>query len=212
MSLFHNREEAGQKLSLLLSAYKGQTNSLVLGLARGGVVIAFEIAKALQLPLNVLVPRKLGAPANPELAIGAISDDGEVRLNPEIVQLTGASPAFIREEVAREKQVIQERLLRYHKIAPIPNLAGKTILLVDDGVATGATLLAEIQALRKKNVASLVVAVPVAAADAWKVIQSMADKAFCYRVEEHFWGISSFYDQFDQVEDATVEALLRQRV
>ena len=207
--IFQDRREAGQLLSSYLTAYKKRTDAIVLGLARGGVVVAYEIAKALSLPLNVLVPRKIGVPDNPEVAMGAISEDGEILLNREIVDLAGATPSMIHQEVEKEKRIAGERILRYRKAAPLGNLKGKTILLVDDGVATGATILVEIQSLRKKGVASIVVVAPVAATEAWGKIKAAADDAVCIDVREDFFGVSGFYREFDPVEDATVLLLLK---
>ena len=207
--IFQDRKEAGRLLSSHLAAYKSRADAIVLGLARGGVVVAYEIAKALLLPLNVLVPRKIGVPDNPEVAMGAISEDGEILLNREIVDLAGVSQSLIHQEIEKEKRIAKERILRYRKVAPLGNLKGKTILLVDDGVATGATILVEIQSLRKKGVARIVVASPVAAVEAWEKIKAAADEAVCLNVREDFFGVSGFYREFDQVEDERVLLLLK---
>lgn len=206
--IFRDRKEAGQILSSYLTAYRKKKDAIVLGLARGGVVVASEISKALSLPLNVLVPRKIGAPGNPELAIGALAEDGEILLNPEIVDFVGATPSFIRQEVEKERKVANERLSRYRKVAPLGEIKGKTVLLVDDGVATGATLLVEMQSMRKKGVAHMVIAVPVSSVEAWRKIQALADEAICPNIEASFLGVSSFYREFAQVEDAEVLSLL----
>lgn len=207
--IFQNRQQAGRHLSAWLAAYKKQANAIVLGLARGGVVVAYEIAKALSLPLNVLVPRKIGVPDNPEVAIGAISEDGEIFLNQEIVDLEGISPSLIQREIEKEKRIAGERISRYRKAAPLGNLKGKTILLVDDGIATGATVLVEIQSLRKKGVAKIIVASPVAASEAWNKIKAAADAAVCLDIRADFFGVSAFYREFDQVQDETVLLLLK---
>ncbi len=203
--IFQNRKHAGEILSSHLSAYKGKENAIVLGLARGGVVVAHEIAKELSLPLNVLVPRKLGAPENPEFAIGAVAENGEVFLNPD----AALSHALLKEEVEKKKQEAQEILSRYRKSFPLETLKGKTVLLVDDGIATGSTFLAEIQSLKKQGVGSIVAAVPVAAVDAWQKIKALVDEAVCPSVEEDLQGISRFYQEFSQVTDEIVFSILR---
>lgn len=207
--IFQNRQQAGRQLSARLAAYKQRADAIVLGLARGGVVVAYEIAKALSLPLNVLVPRKIGVPDNPEVAMGAISEDGEILLNQEIVDLAGISPSLIQREVEKEKRIAGERISRYRKVAPLGNLKGKTILLVDDGIATGATILVEILSLRKQGVAHIIVASPVAASEAWDKIKAAADAAVCLDIRADFFGVSAFYREFDQVQDETVLLLLK---
>ncbi len=207
--IFQNRQEAGQRLSARLAAYKKRADAIVLGLARGGVAVAYEVAKALSLPLNVLVPRKIGVPDNPEVAMGAISEDGEILLNQEIVDLAGIPPSLIQREVEKEKRIAGERISRYRKAAPLGNLKGKTILLVDDGIATGATILVEILSLRKKGVAKIIVASPVAASEAWDKIKAAADAAVCLDIRADFFGVSAFYREFDEVQDETVLLLLK---
>lgn len=208
---FIDRKEAGEKLSLLLSSYKGKKKTIVLGLARGGIVIAAAIAKALNLPFNVVVPRKLGAPYNPELAIGAIAEDGEAYLNEEIIAHLNIPPHFVAEEIAMQKKTVQKRLAQFRSVAPLEELKDKTVILVDDGIATGATMLAEMQSLRKIGVKKLIVASPVAATESWKKIQSLADDSAAILIEDDFFGISSFYENFEQVEDETVVSLLKGR-
>lgn len=207
--IFQDRTDAGKQLAQKLLAYKANKNAIVLGLARGGVVVAYEIAQALSLPLNVLVPQKIGTPDNPELAIGALAEDGTLWLNESLVQFLGVSDAWIREEAALSQASARKRLAQYRQIAPLGDLRGTTILLVDDGVATGATLLVEIQSLQKQGVKTVVAAAPVAAADAWAKIRAMSDEAIALLVLESFRGISQFYVDFGQVEDELVLALLK---
>lgn len=206
--IFRDRKEAGKQLSLRLKKYKDKKNILVLGLARGGVVVAAEIARNLSLPLNVLVPRKIGAPGNPEVAIGAVSEEGEIYLKSSVIAQVEASPVYIEEEAKKERQAAIKRASLYREKAPLEDLKDKTILLVDDGIATGSTMLVEIQSLRKKGVKQIVVAVPVAAIDAWTLMEKLADEAVCLSVEEHLFGISQFYDDFSQVSDQEVIELL----
>jgi Predicted phosphoribosyltransferases len=207
--MFKDRSEAGRMLSFHLMHYKQRKNAVVLGLARGGAVVAYEVAKALLLPFNVVVPRKIGVPGYPELALGAMAENGEILLNDEIVHLSGASPALIKREIEKEKKVQQERLFLYRQAAPLGSLEGKTVLLVDDGIATGATFFVQLQSLKKQTAEKIVVACPVSSLEAWSKIKAAADEAICLCLEEAFLGIGSFYQEFDQVEDKTILALLR---
>lgn len=206
---YKDRKEAGQILSSRLTSYRLWPNAIVLGLARGGAVVAYEVAKALSLPFNVIVPRKIRAPDYPELALGAVAEDGEILLNTEMVVFSCASSAYIQKEIAGEKQVQKERLLLYRGAAPLGPLKGKTVLLIDDGVATGATLLVEIQSLKKQEVKRVVAASPVASVEAWRKIKEVVEEAVCPCLQENFSGISSFYDDFTQVEDQMILSLLR---
>lgn len=206
--MFIDREDAGVRLSQKLQAYKNGKDTIVLGLARGGVIVAKALAHELSLPVNALVPRKIGAPGNPELAIGAVSEDGEIFLKESIVKLVGATPSYIRETAKKEQEIAKVRLSMYRKKVPLPDLTGKTVILVDDGVATGSTIMVEIQALRKKALAKLILAVPVAATDTWKDLQKKADEAVCLSIEEDFFGVSQFYQDFSEVNDEMVIAAL----
>ena len=208
--IFQNRKDAGRILSTYLMAYKKKKEALVLGLARGGVLVASEIAKILSLPLNAVVPRKIGAPENPELAIGALAEDGEMFFNRELIDLIDVAPAFIAEEVKQEQKIAKERLSRYRQVAPLQDLKDKTILLVDDGIATGATMQVEIQSLRKQKVKRIIAAVPVASREGWKLIKKMADDVVCPHISDDFLGISGFYQEFAGVDDETVIAILQQ--
>jgi putative phosphoribosyl transferase len=210
MSLFKNRQEAGKRLAELLLAYRGMSHAVVVGLARGGIVVASEVARLLALPLSVAVPRKIGAPGNPELALGALSSDGEVWINPDVQALVRASACYIAQQVAREKEIASARIALYTQGAPLPSLRGTCVLLIDDGVATGATLIAEMGALRRKGAAKLIAAAPVAARPAWEEIARIADEAVCLEIAEGFLGISSFYEEFLQVDDETVVQLLKE--
>lgn len=204
---FKNRSDAGKQLAQTLLTYRNREDTLVFGLARGGVVVAYEIAKELSLPLNVLIPRKIGAPGNPELAIGAIAEDGELWLNKSLI--AALSPSALEKAIAQAKAKIDERSKKYREIAPLGPLKGKTVILVDDGIATGATMLAEILSLRKQRVKALIAAAPVASVESWAVIEKESDQAFCLHAVEALTAISEFYIDFAQVEDAAVFSLLK---
>lgn len=207
--IYKNREHAGKTLASLLSAYRNKPDTIVLGLARGGMVVAFEIAKALELPLNLLIPRKITGPSNPELALGAVAEDGEVLLNQPLIEQVGVSSKEIKEAIQKAKKEILERTHTYRRRNPLENLEGKTVILVDDGIATGFTMLAEIQSLKKKKAHKIVVAVPVSSSRAWREIEASSDEAVCPQSRDDFFGISEFYADFAQIDDKTVLSLLR---
>jgi putative phosphoribosyl transferase len=207
--MFENRQEAGRLLAHRLNQYKSAPQTIVLGLARGGVVVAAEVALALSLPLNVVVPRKIGAPGNPELALGSIMEDGSGIFNTSIIHMLGVSRSYLDREIEREKARAHQRLTLYRQYAPLPNLEDQTIILVDDGVATGSTMLASIQAMRQAEVKQVVVAVPVASTDALALLEKEADEVVCLFSREDFVGVGMYYRRFDQTEDEEVVHLLK---
>lgn len=207
--MFTDRHEAGRLIAQRMSSYKGKEKTIILGLARGGVVVAFDLAKELHLPLNVVVPRKIGAPGNPEFAIGAILENGEGVFNQSIIKMLGVSPDYIANEIEKEKARARQRLSLYRQYAPLPDIKGHTVILVDDGIATGSTMLAAIKAMRKEQVARVVVAVPVAATDSLRMIVNQADEVFCLYDNENFMSVSLYYENFGQTEDAEVVQLLK---
>lgn len=206
--IFKDRQEAGRLLVPKLAEYKGIKNGIVLGLARGGVVVAYEVAKGLNLPLNVVVPRKIGAPGNPELAIGAIMEDGEGVFNERIIRLLSVPQSHIDAEVEAEKARAKQRLTLFRKNAPLPDLENSTVILVDDGIATGATMQAAIKSIQKSGARHIVVAVPVAAAQSLYPIEEAVDRVVCLDIPEDLGAIGYFYDHFDQTEDSEVVKLL----
>lgn len=205
---FKDRKEAGQKLGQALLGYKDAPETIVIGLPRGGVSVAFEVAKALHLPLDVIVPRKIGAPSNEELAIGAIAGD-VVWLDKEIIFATQSSPAHIEQTVAKEKEEAKRRLALFRKNKPPQNFNDLTVLLIDDGIATGSTMRASIAWIRKSKAKRIVVAVPVAPPDTIASLKQEADIVVCLMAPESFMGVSQFYDSFPQVQDSEVIQLLR---
>lgn len=208
--LFYDRHAAGRLLVNKLPHYQGKKNSLVLGLARGGVVVAFEVAKTLNLPLNVIVPRKIGAPNNPELALGSIMENGVGVFNDSIIRLLDVSQTYILSEIDKEKARAQQRLNLYRSYVPLPSLKNHTIILVDDGIATGSTMLTSIQAMRHLEVQHLVVAVPVASINAIHLIEKVVDEVVCLYSEEDFVGVGRYYSFFNQIEDTEVVELLKE--
>ena len=206
----HDRRDAGRRLAARLARYRASPDTVVLGLPRGGVVPAAEVAAALDLPLDVLLSRKLGAPGNPELAIGAVAEGGPPWLDDATVLATDASPAFVAAEVARQRAEIDRRRQRFRGGQPLALPPDATVLLVDDGVATGATVIAAIHALRRQDVARIVVAVPVAPPDTAALLRRLADEVVVLATPDPFYAVGLFYADFTQVEDDAVAALLAQ--
>jgi putative phosphoribosyl transferase len=207
MDIFNDRTDAGKRLVAAMPNFRGR-DVIVLAIPRGGVVVGFEIAKALGFPLDVIIPRKIGAPGNPELAIGAVTEDGNIILDDEIVNYLGVTQEFIEEESERQKQEINRRLKLYRKDEPYPELAGLTVILVDDGIATGSTMKAALESVKKKGAENVFVAVPVGPPSTIAELKKRADAVFCLLTPEAFDAIGEFYRNFEQTTDEEVIALL----
>jgi putative phosphoribosyl transferase len=203
ITAFANRIDAGQKLAAALSSYAKRSDHVVVGLARGGVSVAKEVADALKLPLDFISVRKLGVPRFPELAMGAVAGD-VVYLDQETVEMAGVTETTVTRIVESEKQEVARREKLYRGIRKPRPLSNQTILLVDDGIATGATLHASILYLRKQHVRSIIVAVPVAAPASLARFQQEADKVVCLSAPASFFGVSQFYSEFFPVADEEV--------
>ncbi len=203
-----DRQSAGKLLVRFLEKYRDNKQAIVLGLPRGGVVVAFEIAYALHLPLDVICPRKVGAPFNPELAIGAVTETGQGIFNHRLIKALGVSEKFLLEAIEKEKQQAQRRLSIFRKNRPPRELKDKIVILVDDGLATGATMKAAIQSVRVEGAKKIVVAVPVAPEDTLKEIQLETDEVVCLDTPPFFEAIGQFYQDFSQTEDEEVLELL----
>ncbi|OGT60422.1 MAG: phosphoribosyl transferase [Gammaproteobacteria bacterium RIFCSPHIGHO2_12_FULL_43_28] len=206
---YSNREEAGKILAKLLHSYAGQKDALVLALPRGGVPVAYEIAKALHLPLDVFIVRKLGVPGHSELAMGAIAMGGATVFNDDIVHELQISQTEINRVIATEEQELLRRQAVYRGDKPFPPLRGKTIILVDDGVATGATIRSAILSLKKVQPATLIVAVPVADRSICKILQPLVDEFYCPLQPDQLYAVGAWYEDFSQTEDEEVFSLLR---
>lgn len=207
MKTFQDRREAGRRLAPLLARFRGK-DVIVLGLPRGGVPVAYEVARALAAPLDVLIVRKIGAPFQPELGVGAITEGGTRFVDEGMCDALGIVSADIEEIAAREAAEIERRVLRYRGGRPLPSLAGKTVVLVDDGVATGGTAHAAILALRGLGPARIVFAVPVAAVQAAELLEGVADEFIAVDVPDDLIAIGAWYRDFRQVGDGEVAALL----
>ena len=205
--LFSNREEAGRRLAEQLKEYKGK-NAIVLAVPRGGVVVAYQVAKELFAPLDLIIPRKLGAPGNPELAMGAVTQDGTIVLNEDIVEQLGIPKSCIKEEAAGQIKEIERRMKAYRGDRPFPDLANKIVIVVDDGIATGATIRAAIQSIKKRKPAFIVIAVPVAPPETVRSLEKESDRVVVLETPEWFMAIGQFYENFEQTSDEEVLELL----
>jgi len=205
---YRDRYHAGFELAKLLTEYKNKANTVVLGLPRGGVPVAHVIATQLNLPLDVFLVRKLGVPGHSELALGAIVTEGDPIINHRLIEVLNISDEIIHQLVEHETAVIKEREHLYRKNKARLTVSGKTIILVDDGLATGSTMEAAIKALRLLKPAGIVVAVPVAARDSLHRIALLADKTICPIVPVSFYAVSIWYSDFKQTGDDEVVRLL----
>ncbi len=207
---FTNRAEAGRVLAARLNAYANRTNVLVLALPRGGVPVAFEVAEALDAPLDVFLVRKLGTPGQPELAMGAIASGGVRVLNPSVVEYLGIPNRVIDRITADEQKELERRERAYRDDRPPIEVLNRTIILVDDGLATGSTMRAAVAALKQQHPARLIVAVPVAPASICEELREEVDEVVCPLSPEQFDGVGRWYEDFSQTSDGEVRALLEQ--
>jgi predicted phosphoribosyltransferase len=204
--IFANRTDAARRLADALARYDGR-NPLVLAIPRGAVPMAKVVADALHGEFDVVLVRKLGAPGNPEYAIGAIDESGWVYLSPWAAS-AGATDAYIERVQARELATIRARRAQYSPLRPAKDPAGRIVIVLDDGLATGATMIAALHALRAKNPQRLICAVPVAPPDTLDKVASYCDEVVCLHAPENFYAVGQFYADFDQVEDQEVVSLL----
>lgn len=205
---FQDRSEAGQQLALALAEFQDHPNGVVLGLPRGGVPVAYEIAIALRLPLDVCIVRKLGLPEQPELAMGAIAGELQI-LNDAMLRHHSVTPDILESVLRKERQEMQRRAACYRRTSAALSIEGKTVLVVDDGVATGSTVRAAIMALRLQAPKALIVAVPVAAPPAIAELDPHVDQIIALLKPDPLHSISTWYLDFDQTSDETVQTLLR---
>ena len=209
MAFFTDRIDVGKRLASVLKDFPDK-NGIVLAIPRGGVVVGFEIAKALNLPLDVIIPRKIGAPDNPELAIGAVAEDGTAILDQNLIKYLGVSREYVVEETERQKQEINRRLKFYRQDTSYPDLKGLDIIVVDDGIATGSTMKAALASVKNRGAASITVAVPVGPPSTIEELEKIAGRVVCLYTPEFFQAIGEFYEDFSQTSDDEVIGLLQE--
>src|SRR5262245_18523643 len=206
--LFQDRTEAGRQLAALLSHYADRDDVVVLALPRGGMPVAYEVARALHAPLDVFLVRKLGVPGQQELAMGAIASGGVRVLNQPVVYALDISEEEIEAVAREEMKELARREEIYRDGRPFPAVRGRTVILIDDGLATGSTMRAAVEALRQRRPAQVIVAVPVAAASTCEEFKAIADDVICAETPEPFHAVGLWYDDFSQTTDQEVHDLL----
>ncbi|MEA5617168.1 phosphoribosyltransferase [Cronbergia sp. UHCC 0137] len=208
--LFKDRQEAGQLLAEKLKPYADRPDVTVLALPRGGVPVAFEVAKALKAPLDVLVVRKLGVPNHAELAMGAIAPGGVRILNQQIVQEEHITDDAIARIAIQEERELERREYLYRQNRPFPQLRGQTVILIDDGLATGATMWAAVVAVRQQQPAHIIIGVPVASPETCQQLAAAVDEIICIHQPKSFYSVGLWYEDFPQTSDRQVQDLLHQ--
>jgi putative phosphoribosyl transferase len=207
--LFRDRPDAGRVLAAELQPYRG-TDALVVGLPRGGVVVAAEVARWLEAELDVIVARKLGSPFSPELAIGAVTADGVSFLNGSLIRALGIAESYIAAVTRVERAEAERREAVFRGERPRPRITGRTVILVDDGLATGATMCAAVRSVRREAPARLIVAVPVGSREACAALRDEADEVVCPYQPEEFGAVGMWYRHFEQTDDREVKELLHE--
>jgi len=207
--VFKNREEAGKKLATKLSGFKNAKNLIILGIPRGGIITGKQLAQSLNCPLDIIVTKKIGAPGNPELAIGAVGAIGEPVINEELAHKVGADEKYLQKEIASRQAEVKRRIKEYRGDKPPLNLRNKVVIITDDGVATGATMEAAVEVVRQEEPKKIVVAVPVTSRDSLKKLEEKADEVIYLDAPIMFFAVGQFYQEFGQVSDREVKELLR---
>ncbi len=205
--LFRDRTEAGQRLAAALKDFKGK-DLVVLAIPRGGVVVASEVAEALGAPLDIVVTRKIEAPGEPEYALGAVTQEGDVIMDRQAAESLGAGQDYLDSQVKQKREEVRERMSRFRGDAPYPDLAGKVVIIVDDGIATGSSVGAAVMSVKKRKPKEIIVAVPVAPSDAVETLTEDGNRVVCLETPGPFLAIGEFYSSFDQVGDDEVKRIL----
>ena len=205
---FQNRTEAGKQLAALLTEYAGRDDVIVLALPRGGVPVGYEVASALDAPLYAFIVRKLGAPGNPELAIGALASDGSAYVDKKLMADLYVDVDYLSAEMERQQAEIDRQLAAYGAALARPDVAGRTVILVDDGIATGSTTRAAVKALRQRDPAAIVLGVPVGSRDVMRAFRTLVDRAVVVTEPDVLYGVGAWYADFSQTPDEEVVRLL----
>jgi putative phosphoribosyl transferase len=208
VKLFTDRVDAGRRLASALKDLADK-DAIILAIPRGGVVVGYEVAKALDIPLDIIIPRKIGAPSNPELAIGAITEDGTLLLDEQLMERLRVPEAYIQQESEAQKREIQRRLKLYRGALPYPILENRSVIIVDDGIATGSTMKAALASVRNRGAKTVTIAIPVGPTSTIRELKEKADIVVCLRTPEAFYAIGQFYEDFAQTADEEVTRLLR---
>jgi putative phosphoribosyl transferase len=207
--LFKDRVEAGRRLAEALAEFKNR-DVVVLGIPRGGVVVANEVARALGAPLDIVVTRKIEAPGEPEYALGAVTQEGDVIMDRQAAESLGASKEYLDAQVRQKKEEVKDRLRMLREEVPYPSLEGRTVIIVDDGIATGSSIGAAVLSVRKRRPREIIVAVPVAPPGSVDMLSEDGTKVVCLETPREFLAIGQFYSDFDQVDDVVVRRILEQ--
>jgi putative phosphoribosyl transferase len=210
LTLFENRNDAGKKLAQEFIKFKERDDAIVLALPRGGVPVAYEVARALDVPLDIFLVRKLGVPGQEELAMGAIASGGVRVLNPEVIRALNIPGSVIHAAVERELRELERREQDYRDDKPRPDLRRKIVILIDDGLATGASMRAAVEGVRVQDPAKIIVAVPTGALETCQQFELLADEVICLTIPQPFKGVGAWYADFGQTSDEEVRDLLRQ--
>ncbi|HVU01303.1 MAG TPA: phosphoribosyltransferase [Polyangiaceae bacterium] len=204
---FRNRQDAGRQLAAALGEYAGE-DSIVVALPRGGVPVGYEVARSLRVPLDIRVVRKLGVPFQPELGMGAVAEGGFTYVSPEIVTMAGVSERTLADVVTQKRLEVEERVRKFRGGWPRPDLHDRTVILVDDGIATGGTVRVAIRSIRAEMPRRIVLAAPVAAADTIRALSPEVDRVVCLLIPPELYAIGVWYDDFAQVSDEEVASVL----
>ncbi|SFC48108.1 phosphoribosyltransferase [Clostridium uliginosum] len=207
--MFIDREDAGEKLSIELEKFKDE-NPIVLAIPRGGIVTAYETIKKFRFEWDLIIPRKIGSPHNKEIAIGAVSLDGTYLLNEEFIDMLNISEEYIKKEVFEQTEEIKRRLNKYKGNENFPHVKNKTVIIIDDGIATGFTIQAAIKSIKKHDAKKIILAVPVAPQDTISLLEKIVDEVICLFIPNEFYAVGSYYKSFEQTTDEEVFNIVRE--
>lgn len=207
--IFKDRIEAGRKLAEALNSYRGK-DVVVLGIPRGGVVVANEVARELEAPLDIVVSRKIEAPGEPEFALGAVTQEGDVIIDRQAAESLGATPQYLDDQIRKKREEVKDRMQILRGDAPYPELEGRTVIIVDDGIATGSSVSAAVMSVKKRRPKEIIVAAPVAPKDAVETLSEDKTKVVSLETPKAFLAIGEFYQDFGQIEDIEVKRIINE--